>query len=177
MRKCIKCNLEKENTEFTKNKRCKDGITNICKKCHYILRTTLYSEAEKKSRKKMYDKRKLNTEEYKKFLQSKKDYRSLNRQRYLFLACRKRAKIENLPFNLEITDIKIPKICPILETEIIYIEDNKNLYSPSVDKIIPELGYIKGNIRVISRKANMMKLNATKQELEIFSKNILKYMK
>lgn len=46
--------------------------------------------------------------------------------------------------------------------------------SPSLDKIIPQLGYVKGNIIVMSMKANIMKANATKEELINFSKNILK---
>ena len=37
--------------------------------------------------------------------------------------------------------------------------------SPSLDKIIPAIGYIKGNIAVMSHKANTMKQNATLEEL------------
>lgn len=36
-------------------------------------------------------------------------------------------------------------------------------------------GYIKGNIIVISKKANSMKNSATLKELQMFCKNILRY--
>ena len=39
--------------------------------------------------------------------------------------------------------------------------------SPSLDRIIPSLGYVKGNIRVISFRANTLKNNATLSELEL----------
>jgi hypothetical protein len=45
-----------------------------------------------------------------------------------------------------------------------------------LDKIIPELGYVKGNVRIISTLANTMKSNATKDQLLTFAKNIESYM-
>lgn len=38
---------------------------------------------------------------------------------------------------------------------------------PSVDRIIPELGYTKGNVRVISNRANLLKNNASIEEIEL----------
>lgn len=174
-RLCNKCNLEKDLAEFTKCKGCKYGYSYMCKKCRYIEKAKQPSNSSE-TRKLEYLRLKKDKKRYENYLTVKKAYRSANRQRYLFLSCRKRAQIENIPFNIEINDIIIPEICPILETKIIHEEGSDNLYSPSVDKIIPELGYIKGNIRVISRKANMMKLNANKEELVKFSKNIVKYI-
>jgi hypothetical protein len=43
----------------------------------------------------------------------------------------------------------------------------------SLDKIIPELGYVKGNVQWLSQKANTMKSNATRTELENFAQWIL----
>ena len=37
--------------------------------------------------------------------------------------------------------------------------------SPSLDRIVPELGYIPSNVVVISYKANAIKRNATPQEI------------
>ena len=41
--------------------------------------------------------------------------------------------------------------------------------SPSLDRIIPELGYVPGNVQVISHQANTMKSNATLKELKAFA--------
>ena len=43
----------------------------------------------------------------------------------------------------------------------------------SLDCIIPELGYVPGNVAVISRRANTIKNDATIEELEL----VLAYMK
>ena len=44
--------------------------------------------------------------------------------------------------------------------------------SPSLDRINPNLGYIKGNVWVISYRANMIKNNATLEELELLTRNL-----
>jgi hypothetical protein len=90
----------------------------------------------------------------------------------LFRHARKRAFVKGLEFNIEPKDIHIPKKCPILKVPLIC----STRYSPSIDRIYPDKGYIKGNIAVISTLANSMKANATPKELLIFAKNIKKYM-
>lgn len=37
MKLCPKCGIEKNKSEFYKDKRCKDGLYSICKKCHSLL--------------------------------------------------------------------------------------------------------------------------------------------
>lgn len=65
-------------------------------------------------------------------------------------------------------------MCPVFGTPIIVgspLENRDN--SPSLDKIIPALGYVKGNIRVISFKANTLKRDG---HIEDFEK-IIQYIK
>ena len=49
---------------------------------------------------------------------------------------------------------------------IVQIGTKDKQKSPSLDRIIPEKGYVKGNIIVVSLKANTMKNNATIEEIK-----------
>ena len=73
-------------------------------------------------------------------------------------------------------DIIIPEFCPVLGFKL---ERNFGKTaapnSPSVDCIIPERGYVPGNIQVISYKANAMKNNATEEELVSFALWVLEF--
>jgi len=87
-----------------------------------------------------------------------------------------RARSLGVEFNLEYEDVFIPTHCPILGTEFVLGEANYYEYSPSMDRMDPTKGYIKGNVKIISLRANRMKSNATKEELIAFSHNIIKYI-
>ena len=56
-------------------------------------------------------------------------------------------------------------MCPVLGIPLVIGEGACSDNSPSIDRIIPELGYVKGNIKVISRRANRIKNDATPDEL------------
>lgn len=76
------------------------------------------------------------------------------------------SKKRNLPFNLSLEDIIIPKVCPVLGIELSLNNTSKNFdSSPSIDRYIPELGYVKGNIEIISMKANRMKNSASIEDV------------
>lgn len=94
----------------------------------------------------------------------KKEYYKNNIDRFLLSNAKSRAKRLKLPFNLDLSDVLIPKSCPILKIPIIQ-ETSKKDGSPSVDRKIPSLGYTKGNVQVISWRANNLKSNATLKEL------------
>jgi hypothetical protein len=96
----------------------------------------------------------------------------LDLKQQLYRSAKKRALKKGLEFNIELKDIHIPKKCPILKVPLIC----STRYSPSIDRVYPDKGYIKGNIAVISTLANSMKANATPKELLIFAKHIKKYM-
>lgn len=84
---------------------------------------------------------------------------------FMWSSAKSRAKSGNLPFNIEKSDIKIPEECPILKIKLKRTDGSASANSPTLDKIIPSLGYIKGNIQVISYMANIMKSNATPEEI------------
>lgn len=78
-------------------------------------------------------------------------------------------------FNLTIDDIKIPKCCPYLNIEL--TTDPKDYKEPNYatpDRINSSKGYVKGNIEIISMKANKMKSIASQEQLLQFSINALK---
>lgn len=78
-----------------------------------------------------------------------------------------RAKSYNIPFNLELEDILVPEICPVLGIPITSKPGGgaNQPGSPSLDRVNPSKGYIKGNVRVISNRANLLKSNATLEEM------------
>lgn len=81
-------------------------------------------------------------------------------------SAKRRAKKANLSFNLDISDIVIPECCPVFpEIKLKCNEGCVDFNSPTLDRIIPELGYIKGNVIIISHKANSIKNSATFEEL------------
>lgn len=85
----------------------------------------------------------------------------------MWLSVRNRARKKSIPFTIRKEDIVIPEYCPVLGIKLArnFGEPGPADHSPSVDRILPELGYIPGNIVVISNRANRIKSNATVEEL------------
>ena len=81
---------------------------------------------------------------------------------------KKRAEVAGLPFSLSVHDIVIPEVCPVLGVPLAVPtgeKDGPQDNSPSLDRIRPALGYVPGNVRVISYKANRLRNNGTFVEL------------
>jgi len=79
-----------------------------------------------------------------------------------------RAKAKNLPFNITEEYVKsvTPKdmICPALGIKMnTSVEDLDS--TPSLDRLVPEKGYVKGNVIVVSFRVNRIKTDATPEEL------------
>jgi len=88
-----------------------------------------------------------------------------------------RAKERNLEFNITVSDVVIPKMCPVFGKPFVIpvssrtsIKDSS--FSPTIDRIDNSKGYTKDNSHVISRRANTLKRDATIEELKL----IIKYM-
>jgi hypothetical protein len=82
---------------------------------------------------------------------------------------RERAKRHGVPFAIKAKDIRacFPKdgYCPITRLPFERGEGKCGPQSMSLDRIIPELGYVPGNIAVISHLANAIKQNCTDPEI------------
>lgn len=96
----------------------------------------------------------------------------------LLSGARARAKRKGLPFNIDISDIFIPNYCPVLglKLEVCFDKKGGKAHSPSLDRINPTLGYVKGNVLVMSRRANLIKTDASLVEIEkvaAFLRNLL----
>jgi len=85
---------------------------------------------------------------------------------HLYYNAKQRASVSGLDFNITIEDIIVPDICPALGISLFRSKGKPTDNSPSLDRLDSSEGYIKGNINVISMKANRMKSNATLAELE-----------
>ena len=94
----------------------------------------------------------------------------------MLMNSKSRARQYNIPFSITLTDVPIPKICPILEVPLILGTADNYEFAPSIDRIDPSKGYISGNVKVVSLLANRMKNNGTREQLLMFAKNIENYL-
>lgn len=87
----------------------------------------------------------------------------------LLARAKSRAKQKHIEFNLTISDIIIPSICPVLGIPII-VNGRKTDNSPSIDRIDNRKGYVSENILVVSWRANRLKGDASFDELVALAK-------
>jgi hypothetical protein len=95
----------------------------------------------------------------------------------LVARARRRAEEKGVAFTITKHDIELVTHCPVFGIELDYSAGTKGGVrkdnSPSLDRIVPEKGYVPGNVRVISTRANEVKCRATVEDLEM----LLAYMK
>lgn len=87
----------------------------------------------------------------------------------LWSKARQRAQEQGVPFKITHDDIVIPESCPVLGIKLSHSEREAGGFhdaSPTLDKFVPALGYVPGNIAVISWRANKLKGDATTAELQ-----------
>lgn len=153
----------------------------FCKKCYDKLKNANYRKThskELKSRGEAYHEEnreailEKNAEYYKKHPELKKKYlakwRRDNPKSCMISAAKDRAKRQHVPFAITEDDIFIPQFCPILDILL-----HRGLgkggptdNSPTLDKVVPELGYVPDNVVVISWRANRLKSDGTAEEHE-----------
>lgn len=90
---------------------------------------------------------------------AKKSWQQKSYKKKMFDRAKTRATKREIEFTITVDDIpEVPETCPVLLTP---------MEAPSLDRIYPWDGYVPGNIRIISTRANMLKNNATLEELEL----------
>lgn len=97
-----------------------------------------------------------------------------NQAKHLLNSTKQNAKAQGREWNLTLEDIVIPERCPYLDVPLTNIQGQGIVWTnASVDRIDSSLGYVKGNIEVVSRLANLMKQGATQEQLIKFAKGVL----
>ena len=89
---------------------------------------------------------------------------------------KRRAKVNNLEHTITVDDIVIPDRCPILNILLQTGSREQHSNAPSIDRIDNTKGYTKDNIVIISNRANMLKRNATINELVLLGEYYKKYV-
>jgi hypothetical protein len=169
---CSKCKEEKPLEDFNKGSN-KNGKCSSCKVCRKAYRELNKDKLNSKA--KLY--RELKKEDIASWRSKNKEYlrtyRARNPEKAMYGRIKTKCKLEGIPFNLEVTDIVIPTHCPILGIPLSLSNTSGQVdTSPSLDKYIPSLGYVKGNVNVISMRANVIKNSATTAEV----RKLLKWM-
>ena len=178
-KRCSKCGKELPLNAFSRGNSL-FGRRSFCKQCESIINKDplrLKKNREKRRKKRLdpnYAKHCSDVD--KKRIVSN----PLSTKRYLLRGAKQRARIRGLEFNIDVSDIELPEYCPLLE-----IPMHVNSRSPestlddsySLDRIDPTKGYIKGNVWVVSKRANVIKNDATLEELELIVRNLRKYWK
>lgn len=161
---CRICNTSLPYTMFYKHKTTKDGYRHECKDC-VDLKNKRWRENNYEKAKEHWTKANKNPNRkitYQKYKEQNKLYNLIN-------GAKQRAKKLEIPFNLDFDDLEKIMYCPVLNIELDWNANGLQDNSPSIDRIVPEIGYVKGNVRIMSNLANRMKSNATESQLKEFA--------
>jgi len=175
MKKCIDCKQNLPLEEFYSQRHKRSGKLKVyrssyCKKCDKK-RAKKIKDSKEYKEKSNAKRRVCNStpEEIERRRREKRKYFEKYPEKHLFSRAKLRAKKKGYEFSLEVSDIIIPEKCPILNVPLKLGTRENYEYTPSLDRIDNSKGYIKGNIQVISKKANSMKNSASVEELKAFS--------
>jgi len=181
MKLCPGCQTEKPLDAFYPAKNRKSGVRSRCKECERARRekdagkqSAYFRDYYQRNKGELRERSDAYAAEHRDELATyNKAYRQDRRQNdpeaVILTRTRSRAKRKKLAFNLRRGDIQIPDVCPVLGIPIILGPAGRKggtPNSPSIDRIDPTQGYVRGNVRVISNRANTLKNDATIEELE-----------
>lgn len=90
----------------------------------------------------------------------------------LVALARSRAREKGLPFDLKSELLSIPDTCPVLGMPLMKTPGRCTPETPSLDRIVPALGYVQSNVRIISHRANTLKSNGTLEEFRAIVRDL-----
>lgn len=93
-------------------------------------------------------------------------WKHAHRKRHMLIRAKHRAKKLGLDFDLTPEDVVFIETCPVFGIRLNYMNEKRADDSPSLDRVNNQKGYVKGNVRVISFRANRLKQAMTAEELE-----------
>lgn len=178
-KQCSQCKQMLPVGDFFKNKRLSDGLRSYCKKCAaQSKKRWLENGGKEKSRQ-------VRKQWYKNGGKEKmQSYVKANPVKVitsnLLKGARRRAKEKSLPFDIDLDYVRsivgenaeLASHCPVFGFALDWSCQRNNggkvlPNSPSIDRIDPERGYVKGNIKIISFRANQIKSDASHEELKL----------
>lgn len=91
-------------------------------------------------------------------------WRRRNPVKALLIGVKRRAKQKGWEFDLTEDDLTIPEVCPVLGIPLMNVRHQRTDFAPSVDRIHNDIGYVKGNVIVVSWRANRLKSDSNHEE-------------
>lgn len=158
---CTSCRNELPLDSFHINRKGKGGRQARCKACT----SALYYQPNKQH---VIESTRLrrSTDEGK---AREKEWRNRRRRNNPLVRIVQEAKVRatkrGLLFSITAEDLSIPDVCPVLGIPIGMTYGARSDNSLSIDRIDSKKGYVEGNVRIISWRANRLKNDATLDEL------------
>lgn len=101
---------------------------------------------------------------------SYQDLSDLERAQSAFFTRKKQnCKYRKWEWDIYMSDLTWPTHCPILGLELDWFADRTKENSPSIDRLDSSKGYIKGNVAVMSWRANRIKNDGLKEEHQLIA--------
>ena len=91
-------------------------------------------------------------------------YDTRDPEKYILTRTRSNAKIRGIECTITREDISIPEFCPVFSVKLDKVRSGSP-YAPSLDRKDNTLGYIPGNVFVISNRANTNKADMTEEDI------------
>ena len=107
-----------------------------------------------------------------KALENRSKSRRIDPRVQLLADARKRAKRKGIEYDLTVDDFPVHEYCPVLGIKLEVGIGKRHSASPSIDRIDNTKGYVRGNVMIISLRANSLKNDASIEEMKM----IVKYM-